>query len=337
MYSELIIEDEEATSSVEIYERTGLVEIVTATTSQRTAFVVNQKGTGDVADFQSDGVSIVTIKETGRVSVVGDMLVDGRLMICSGGACGSTLDSAVDDTMGDMGVEGKVVAGAFEGYCDEGYAWVPGSSKYGTLPGFCVETDEHALLTDLTDHGSSTPVVNISQGEASLTCQEEGDGYHLITENEWLTIAENIIRQSDNDCEPYLDGLQVAVSGDAEATTSLIWATTTPISFVLSNDNVIYDFVGGVAEWTDQIVTKSETPELPTSTWEEYYNVTDYKGYNIAPPYYYSYDNGIGRIMVGENDYNLRGFVRGATAVYDLDLSHSPTEASDSIGFRCAK
>jgi parallel beta-helix repeat protein len=328
---------DDASSSVEIYEQTGMVEIVTATSSIKTAFVVNQKGTGDVADFQSDGVSIVTIQETGRVSVVGEMMVDGRLMICSGGACGSSLDLAVDETMGDMGVEGKVVAGAFEGYCEDGYIWVPGSAKYGTLPGFCVETDEHGLGTDITDHGSSTSWTNVSQGEASLACQAEGGGYHLITENEWLTIAENVIRVIDNDCEEYLDGLQLLVAGDSSATSSLIWATSSQIAFVLSNGNYIYDLAGGVSEWTDQIITKAGIPELPTSNWEEYYNVTDYKGYNIAPAYYYSQENGIGQIMVGENDINLRGFVRGQTALYDLDLSHSPTETSNDIGFRCAK
>ena len=90
-----------------------------------------------MADFQSDGVSIVNIANEGQVSIVGEMLVDGRIMVCSGGSCGNNLDDAVDETMGDMGVEGKVVAGAFENYCGEGFIWVEGSANRITSYNVC--------------------------------------------------------------------------------------------------------------------------------------------------------------------------------------------------------
>ncbi|PLX27179.1 hypothetical protein C0583_04735 [Candidatus Parcubacteria bacterium] len=194
----------------------AVVEIVSATTSLKTAFVVNQEGSADIADFQADGVSVVSIAETGKVSVVGEMMVDGRIMICSGGACGSALDNAVDESMGDMGVEGKVVAGAFESYCDDGFTWAPGSSKYGTMPGFCVQIDEASI--EFAEENDAW--VNINQGEASLACQELGSDYHLLTENEWLTIAENAIRVIENDIDRDLDGLQLAIASSSEATSS---------------------------------------------------------------------------------------------------------------------
>ncbi|MCK5211585.1 hypothetical protein KAJ89_02690, partial [Candidatus Parcubacteria bacterium] len=343
----------------------AVVEIVTATTTEIAAFVVNQIGSGDVADFQAGGVSIVNIADTGRVSVVGEMQVDGRLLVCSGGACGSALDDAVDETMGDMGIEGKVVAGAFEGYCAVGYMWVPGSSKYGTLPGFCVSAREASLHAEIdaddyadgTRIGSSSLVwTNISQGEAMLACQELGDGYHLVSENEWLTIAENIIRVSDNDSDDISDGLQLATSPQPSPSQGEGVAST-GVAFVLSNDNVIYDFVGGVAEWTDQIITRAgaiavDPSACGTSPWQgeensgncglwyEYYEVLDYKGFNINPPYYYNSENGIGRIKTitaSSTASYLSGFVRGQSALFDLDLSYSPIEATSTIGFRCAR
>ena len=119
-----------------------IVDITTITASSTgTAFVVNQVGIGEIADFRSQGVSVMSIAATGEVKVVGSLLVDGRIMLCAGGFCSDALDSAVDEIMADLGVEGKVVAGAFEGYCADGYVWAPGSAKYGTLPGFCVMSD----------------------------------------------------------------------------------------------------------------------------------------------------------------------------------------------------
>ncbi|RLC37485.1 hypothetical protein DRH27_03840, partial [Candidatus Falkowbacteria bacterium] len=292
----------------------AIVEIVTSTTTDKTAFVVNQVGQGNIADFQFDGISVVNIAETGRVSVVGEMTVDGRLMVCSGGGCGLALDEAVDETMGDMGVEGKLVAGAFESYCADGYVWVPGLTKYGTMPGFCVSASE-ARLED--EHGSSsTPVwVNVTQGEAKLACQEVGEDYHLITENEWLTIADNVIRTAENDIDLISDGLQLP-------TASLFNEASSSIALALTNSNIIYDLIGGVSEWTDRVVTKAGLIEPLSEDWQEYWAVEDYNGFNIAPPYYYTSDNGIGRVKSTDNENSLRGLVRGTSAIYDLDLSY---------------
>ena len=103
------------------------------------------------------------------------------------------------------------------------------------------------------------------------------------------------------------------------------------------NGNTIYDLVGGVAEWTDRTVTAAGLLSPVTANWIEYNNLADYKGYDIAPPYYYTSDNGIGRYRAGKNGISLRGFVRGTSALYDLDCSYSPTTATSTIGFRCAK
>src|SRR3989339_393690 len=188
----------------------AVFDIETLENTEITALVVNQKGSGDVADFQADGVSIVNIAETGKVAVVGEMSIDGRLMVCSGSGCGSALDMAGDETMGDMGVEGTGVGGAFAGYFEKRYVLGPRSFQYGTLPGFCVGAYEAQIPNSEFQIPNSNPHTYITQGEASLVCQAEGEGYHLISENEWLTIAENIIRNNENDIDAAAEGLQLS-------------------------------------------------------------------------------------------------------------------------------
>ncbi|MDP3043112.1 MAG: NosD domain-containing protein, partial [bacterium] len=354
----------------------AIVEI--GANSDKPAFVINQAGDGDVADFRADGVSIVNIGESGKVTIIGELLVDGRIMVCAGGACGAALDNAVDQTMGDMGVEGTIVAGAFAGYCESGFVWVPGSAKYGTLPGFCVQAGK-ARAADTNADGyadmslnADEPVwVDVSQGQAQLACQSLGDNYHLLSENEWMTIAENVIRVAENDADLETEGMQLATSfvilsgaerseesqvkSDVRKTTDsaadqrsfglrpqddnglVAQDDNLGIVYFLTNGNAIYDLVGLIAEWTDQTVTKKGIFEPVSDEWQEYYDITDYKGFNIAPPYYYTSANGIGKIKTGDNENNLRGFVRGYDGIFSLDLSNSPATASSTIGFRCAR
>ena len=102
------------------------------------------------------------------------------------------------------------------------------------MPGFCVEED-------LAKMANSNEVWNnISQGEAQLACQGRGDGYHLITENEWLTIAENILRVKANDINPEV-GLQLATSTDPNS-------TSTKVTYALSNGSLIYNLVGVISQ-----------------------------------------------------------------------------------------
>ncbi|MCP3682533.1 MAG: beta-propeller fold lactonase family protein, partial [bacterium] len=300
----------------------AVVEITAEEEVAKTAFIINQLANEDVADFKYRDVSIMNIKETGKVSIIGELTVDGRIMACSGGSCGEELELAVDETMGDIGVEGKVVAGAFEGYCDEGFVWVAGSSEYGTMPGFCVM--ENKMRNEYGDLWTE-----ISQGEAQVTCQNLGDGYHLIRESEWMTIASDVITNKVNDIDNEIAGLQLATSTNQTASSSL--------SYVLNNGNVVYDMSGETGEWTNKVTTKAGNIKPASNDWIEYMEVADYKSYNIIPPYYLDSLNGIGKIKTGDNENNLRGFIRGINGIFGLDLSNSPTMATATVGFRCAK
>jgi hypothetical protein len=303
----------------------ALVEIETGEDSPAAAaFVVNQAGEGDVADFRSADVSIMNVSSQGKVAIVGELEVDGRIMVCSSGACSSRLDEKVDDTMGDLGVEGKVVAGAYEGYCDEGYVWIPGSAEYGTLPGFCIMANRASIGDKPQSIDSSTAYwTSLSQGEADIHCQSLGEGYHLTTDSEWMTIAENITRVAANDSDAGKEGLQLSLSASGLA---------------LTNGNSIYGLTG-MGEWTKGIANRGDLPLVGSFDWAEYGDVSSYKSLGIIrPPYYMTdTDNGIGKIMTGETGGNVRGYIRGLNGVYSLDLSHAPTESLPEVGFRCAK
>jgi hypothetical protein len=333
----IITDIAEASTSV------AVMDIETASTTTQTAFVVNQSGSGDIADFKSGDVSIMNVSSAGKVVIVGEMEVDGRILVCSSGACNSRLDAKVDDTMGDLGVEGKVVAGAYEGYCEEGFEWVPGSAEYGTLPGFCVMARMAALTPDPSPipsvMGEGSLWTNISQGEADLRCQSLGKGYHLMSDAEWMTIAENITRSAGNDADPVKEGLQLPhpvppLERDG---------TTLPESgegeeYALTNGNVIYG-LSGAGQWTKGIANQSDLPLVGSYDWSEYSEVSSYRSLGaIRPPYYMSdADNGIGKIITGESTANVRGYVRGENGIYSLDLSRAPSEVMAGVGFRCAK
>jgi hypothetical protein len=182
-------------------------------------------------------------------------------------------------------------------------------------------------MSDLMADLGSMPLINVSQGEAQLTCQAQGAGYHLIGENEWLTITENILQVAANDADALTAGMQLATSTSATST-----------AYKLTNDNIINNLAGSLAEWTNQNVTAAGLPITPSANiWSEYSDVTDYKGLAIAPAYYLTDQiNNIGKIYIGSGS-GLRGFVRGTGGIYGLDLSHAPAEQSAEIGFRCAK
>ncbi|PIQ68454.1 MAG: hypothetical protein COV91_04055 [Candidatus Taylorbacteria bacterium CG11_big_fil_rev_8_21_14_0_20_46_11] len=316
----------------------ALVEIIITPTTNQTAFVIDQQGQADIARFKANDIDIVKIAQDGQVSIIGELKVDGRILACAGSSCGEELENNIDQTMGDIGAEGKVVASSFESYCPDGFVWVPGSAKHGTLPGFCAMAGQMTSPqpspsqgegADPAQAGEAGEVwVNVSQGQAQLACQGLGENYHLISENEYLTMVENILRVAENYEAEEPDKLKL--TGE----------------YVLTNDNIVYDLAGDPpvgdspvgGEWTDRIITRAELMLPVSDAWLEYYEVGDYKGFDIAPPYYLTdEDNNIGRILTGDNGSSRRGFVRGNSGLYSLDLSRSPAEASEDIGFRCAR
>lgn len=124
------------------------------------------------------------------------------------------------------------VNGSISQTCPTGYVWVPGSAKFGTRPGFCAMKYEAKCDDDDDGEGDTTaqdgtyktwhnnssactsvnsrdvvssaagaPIAYISQETAREYCQNLGTGYHLISDQEWMTIAENITDSAINDMD----------------------------------------------------------------------------------------------------------------------------------------
>lgn len=90
--------------------------------------------------------------------------------------------------------------------CPTGFIPVSGNIEFNQ-PGFCIMKYEAkvaggAANSSYNSHNYSTgetivsnaadvPVVNLSQTQAIAACKSMGAGYHLVTNNEWMTLARN--------------------------------------------------------------------------------------------------------------------------------------------------
>lgn len=223
--------------------------------------------------------------------------------------------------------------------CPVGYVFVPGSIQYNTLygavAGFCVMKYEakvdktgDGIGDDACNTGYNTwsnsgsgcaynysnnklvssaqgfPLTNISETEAKTACSSLGTKYHLLTNNERMTITDNLemvnynwssqqvgngfLYSGHNDYGPahaleasandnqgyYLTGDSTSSCDSSYNHYSASDNTTTGRACLgqrrtlkLSNGNVIWDFSGNVREWEDKTINAQDEPygsSLPT-------------------------------------------------------------------------
>jgi formylglycine-generating enzyme required for sulfatase activity len=283
--------------------------------------------------------------------------------------------------------------------CPDGFVPVPGDVRYGTAGGFCVMKYEAKCAetatptTGLTtpDTGYQTyannttactsandrqvaslpdgyPIANISQIDAKTYCESMGDDYHLITNNEWMTIARNIEQQDSNwtsgtvgtdgiwrghtDNDP-ANALE-ANSDDSfpyEGTNNSGPSSIEKRTFTLSNGEVIWDLSGNVWEWNQDTIQANQAPidSDPISEWIEFTAIADYQMMSYANtrpsnPDWNSSQN-MGRFYTDYDDGTAeRAFRRGGhwsagsyAGLFTAILSYSPTSSLDSLGFRCVR
>jgi len=276
--------------------------------------LINTAGSA-TSTFEVDNVGDLTIDLSGD-----DMfLLDENIWVCEGGGCPSLSLS----TDGNLIVETDIYLddsgthhAQYQKICPTGYVWVPGSAKYGTLPGFCAMKYE-AKKDGTTDCGgadcpvsqtSGDPWVSINQTDAQTVCKQLGDGYHLISDKEWMTVAENASNHVTSNWSGAAVGSGNLARGWAantsygDAWTNSAVAPSTGAACLyntgadacdstgthlyrrtleLTNGEEIWDISGNVREWTDAyIFDYDNTHEMPTasaagSNWYEYASSSD--------------------------------------------------------------
>jgi len=343
-------------------------------------------------------------------------VASGKQTVCVG-ACPAT-ETFTPSSEGDLGVEASVYAQDYRVHCPEGWVEVPRDNKH-TFQNFCVQKYEFTTPSSAEaassppyqggDAEGVLPLTNVSLAEAKNYCRSLGEGMHLVTDAEWMTVAEQIAGLPINDTDG-ADGLQMANGialspdpspapvvagegsepnindcnlyknlGDASnafsptcqlqgtnGSTNDFGYTGTNANFamsydpavagraslrtaVLPNGQIIWDIAGNAAEWVDEVSNAEDGPisSTPASGWLEYSDIIKYGNMSVDRPsgYWWNSTNGIGQVYTDYGAGNaLRGSVRGGSfkdgskaGVFALDLSHSPTEKSESIGFRCAR
>lgn len=271
-------------------------------------------------------------------------------------------------------IEGNIniSGGAVSLGCPENYVFVPANATYGTNS-FCVMKYEAKNVGGIaTSQADGTPWTSITQTNAIAECAEAGG--HLITNDEWMTIARNVEAQPANWANGTVGSLVSAGGGLKRGNVGIVDSASyngadpeygatrdTKAQLVLSNGETIWDFSGNVWEWTNSTIscagancTIAEMPfdATPTSEYIEFTAINTYGqlSYDKIRPSNSSWNAnyGMGRLYTdadaASQSENVHAFLRGGTwdqgvyaGVFSLYLNYAASHANTYIGFRCVR
>lgn len=286
--------------------------------------------------------------------------------------------------------------------CPTGFIVVPGSATYGTSD-FCVmkyeakaddngdgigDTNQNSGYNSwpantypisasrkIVSSAAGYPISNISQDTAISVSSTSGyvygcsTGCHLITDAEWMTIAQNIasvvsnwsggsvgsgyIYSGHNDAGPTLSLVADSNDSNGYLGTGQSSPSNQRRTLTLSNGEVIWDFAGDVWEWTTGQNPGGGQP-AGMSSWA-YYQWNAISGGTFAVSPYpsstgisgassWTSSNGIGKLWGNSSDVTLHGLIRGGSwdsnvgaGIFGMTLDNVPTNTYRSLGFRVAR
>jgi hypothetical protein len=206
---------------------------------------------------------------------------------------------------------------------------------------------------------SGTPWVNISQTTAIANSPNVAGctGCHLITEAEYMTVAQNVLSVASNWSgaavgSGYIPRGNSNSSAAMDGTTDLTGVNKRTLT--LTNGQVIWDLAGNVWEWTAGTVAGGQPGISGASwNWREWPNVTT-NGSLVVNPFpsgtglsgasTWNSTQDIGQIYSNSDDSGLYGFFRGGAWTYGgyagvltLNLSYGPGNTNNSVGFRVSR
>ena len=263
--------------------------------------------------------------------------------------------------------------------CPLNFIVVPGSATYGTSD-FCVmkyEAKQVGSTTTPISQAAGLPWTSISQTTAIANSPNVAGctGCHLITETEWLTIAQNVLNIASNWSGGSV-GSGYIYSGHNDNVPANALASDTNDSngyagtgdssssgadqrrtLRLSNGEVIWDLAGNVYDWTNSTLASGQQPGLSgevaysSKQWNNGSLLRNGLPANALPSFTgisgasgWSSTQGIGQLYSNSGDTSTRPFRRGgnwwdhgSAGVFALFLDYLPTGTSSAIGFRVSK
>ncbi len=188
----------------------------------------------------------------------------GRLTLTVG--IGDVVDNAGNGNT--LAVSSSLIVRDTNTSCPENYVPVPALAGY-TSSDFCVMKYEAKYddSDNAVSKASGLPVGGITRGDAITKCQGIGEGYDLMTNDEWQTIARNIESVDSN--WSVLSGIAALSLGFSQALANdpveasendnegchgavvdcdSFWDLNKRIH-ALSNGEVVWDISGNVSEW----------------------------------------------------------------------------------------
>ncbi len=302
---------------------------------------------------------------------------DGGL--CPSGGDGNKVYRSRDGTsyslqMADSGVQlGRTDNGAVI-ECPYGFIFVPGNSTYGTSD-FCVMKYEAStigspLRAQSDPNGTRTVSVSYAKANTYISNMTDCHGCHLITEMEWMTIAQNVLNVPENWSGGSV-GTGGIYTGHNDSSPSAVINTADDLDpyngtgnsagslqkrvLFLSNDEEIWDFSGNAEEWVNpgaQPSLYNPVAPAPACTWKEWndpsliidstgpFALSKLNNLGISGSTNWSSLQSIGKICTTGSDtgagyYYVRGGNRSSGANAGVMSLVFPTGSSSAIrGFR---
>lgn len=235
-----------------------------------------------------------------------------------------------------------------KGTC-QGYILVPGNATFGTSDFWVMKYEAKNIGNMAMSQAAGLPWTSITQSAALSASQSACSGCHLISDNEWLTIAQNVlivgsnwssgvvgtgyIYSGHNDTNPNnslaastddTDGYNGTGNSSTDTTMSngIIGKAERRV-LTLTNGEVIWDLSGNVNEWTQGTIAGSNQPGPSGETvytWKQWNSggllmrglaANSQPGYGNAAASGWTSIQGIGTIYSNYAESSARSFYRG--------------------------